>query len=44
MSHPEIPNWTIWEVLFGLVVFVIDIGICVFFIELLSGYFHGGKK
>jgi len=44
MSNPEIPNWTFWEVLLGSFVFILDIFIVVFLIELLSGRFFRGEK
>lgn len=44
MSHPKIPDFGFWELLLYSFLFVLDLGICVFFIELVSEFLFGGEK
>lgn len=43
MMHPEIPDLSFWEILWFSSLLVVDLGICVFFIELFSSFFRGKK-
>ncbi len=44
MIHPEIPNWSFWEVLFGTFLIVLDILIFAFFAALISVFFERGAE
>lgn len=44
MSHPEIPDFGFWELLWYSFLFVLDLGISVFFIEFVGDFLFGGDK